>query len=125
MTHRLLYIIIGVGTLLCACGYDETLDVLQVQVQLGFPSAYDGSRDGIRVELTDATASTFVDSTDAQGMAHFVVPPGIYAASSSSQKLTTDYRYLFNGTKSRIVVASDSANRIHLPLTMSRKRIVH
>ena len=109
-----------------ACAdYDDTLDVVKIHVKLQFPKTYDGVTDGLRVELQNTTACTFVDSTDARGEAHFTVPAGIYSIRSSAQKTTRDYRYFFNGTRSQVVVTSDSTHTITLPLTMSRKRIVH
>lgn len=113
-------------TLLVSCtDYDEGLDVVNFDVKLEFPSTYDGSYEGLRVELQDAVASTFVDSTDTQGVAHFSVPSGLYKVSSSARKETTDYRYFFNGAKSQVVVAVDSPRVITLPLVMSKKRIVN
>ena len=105
--------------------YDEGLDVVNFDVKLEFPSTYDGSYEGLRVELQDAVASTFVDSTDVQGVAHFSVPSGLYKVSSSARKETEDYRYFFNGAKSQVVVAVDSPRVVTLPLVMSKKRIVN
>ena len=113
-------------TLLVSCAdYDEGLEVVNFDVKLEFPSTYDGSYEGLRVELQDAVASTFVDSTDTQGMAHFSVPSGLYKVSSFARKETTDYRYFFNGAKSQVVVAVDSPRVVTLPLVMSKKRIVN
>ena len=113
-------------TLLVSCaGYDEGLDVVNFDVKLEFPSTYDGSYEGLRVELQDAVASTFVDSTDAEGVAHFSIPSGLYKVSSSARKETVDYRYFFNGAKSQIVVSIDSPRVVTLPLVMSKKRIVN
>ena len=100
--------------------YDEGLDVVNFDVKLEFPSTYDGSYEGLRVELQDA-----VDSTDGQGVAHFSVPSGLYKVSSSARKETVDYRYFFNGAKSQVVVAVDSPRVVTLPLVMSKKRIVN
>lgn len=113
-------------TLLVSCAdYDEGLKTVSFAVKLEFPSTYDGSYEGLRVELQDAVASTFVDSTDAEGVAHFSVPSGLYKVSSSARKETVDYRYFFNGTKSQVVVAVDSPRIVTLPLVMSKKRIVN
>ena len=113
-------------TLLVSCAdYDEGLEVVSFDVKLEFPSTYDGSYEGLRVELQDAVASTFVDSTDAEGVAHFSVPSGLYKVSSSARKETVDYRYFFNGAKSQVVIAIDSPHVVTLPLVMSKKRIVN
>ena len=67
-------LVVCVITLLVSCAdYDEGLDVVNFDVKLEFPSTYDGSYEGLRVELQDAVASTFVDSTDAEGVAHFSI----------------------------------------------------
>ena len=124
---RLLPVIMA--ALLTACSYDEWLDTCQLSVELVYPDDSIEPYAGARVELKDATASIFVAETDATGTARFQVPPGIYEASSSTQRLdtlgTTWWRYNFNGVKSMIIVSPDSINRIKMPLTMSRKRIVH
>lgn len=117
-------LLLALPLLAVSCGYDDEMDVVPVSVRLAFPESYTGTYDGIRVEFRDATASVFVDSTDADGVARFTVPSGVYSATSSSQKTTGGYRYFFNGSKSNIVVASDSSNVVPLKLTMSRKRIV-
>lgn len=115
-----------VMTLLISCAdYDEGLEVVNFDVKLEFPSTYDGSYKGLRVELQDAVASTFVDSTDTQGVAHFRIPSGLYKVSCSARKETTDYRYFFNGAMSQVVVAVDSSHTVTLPLVMSKKRIVN
>lgn len=105
--------------------YDEGLDILSLDVQLEFPSSYDGAHNGLRVELQNGVASTFVDSTDATGVAHFRVPSGLYKISCSARKETYDYRYFFNGSRAQVVVSSDSSRVVTLPLVMSKKRIVH
>lgn len=124
---RISYILLTLLLLLpAACAdYDDTMDVVKINIKLKIPETYDGPLDGLRVELLNTTASTFVDSTDTQGEAHFTVPAGIYSVRSSAQKTTKDYRYFFNGTLSQVIVTSDSAHTFTLPLTMSRKRIVH
>ena len=110
---------------LSACHYDEDMEVCTLQVRLVYPEDSVDPYAGARVELRDTKASIFVDSTDAQGVARFVVPPGIYEASSSEVHLTYDWRYIFNGVRSLIVVSPDSTNRVDMNLKMSRKRIVH
>ena len=108
-----------------ACHYDEEVEVCNVSVQLVYPDNSVDPYAGVRVELRDALASIFVDSTDAQGIAHFNVPPGIYEASSNTQLVTYDWRYNFNGVKSLIIISPDSANHVTMKLKMSKKRIVH
>ena len=114
---------------LSACDYDETMDICAVTVQLVWPENSIAPGSGVRVELKDANASVFVDSTDAYGVARFSVPPGIYEASSSSRWIDntgeTWWQYNFNGVKSMVIVSPDSTNQIQIDLKMSKKRIVH
>lgn len=123
--RKLLFIWICAIALLSACDYEEEVTLCDVRVRLVYPANSIEPYEGVRVELKDATASVFVDSTDASGAAHFQVPPGIYEASSSSQLLTYNWRYFFNGVKSLNIVSPDSINHIDISLTMSRKRVVH
>ena len=80
-----------VMTMLISCAdYEEGIKVVNFDVKLEFPSTYDGSYEGLRVELQDAVASTFVDSTDAQGIAHFRVPQAcIRSAAQQERRLWT------------------------------------
>ncbi len=121
----LLLLSLLLGLALSSCHYDETLEVCTLSVRLVYPENSVDPYAGARVELRDALASVFVDSTDASGMATFTVPPGIYEASTSEVHETYDYRYIFNGVKSLIIVQPDSMNRVDMKLKMSKKRIVH
>ena len=111
-----------------SCTYDETLDTCDVSVQLVYPEDSVDPYKGVRVELKDAAASVFVDSTDAYGVARFRVPPGIYEASSATQLIDstgdTWWRYNFNGVRSMIIISPDSTNQIQIDLMMSKRRIV-
>lgn len=113
-----------------ACtSYDEEPQLVKVNVRLIYPSNSSiGPYKGARVELTNTNASIFVDSTDADGVATFYVPGGLYDASSSQVYLDTvssrHYRYIFNGRQDKRVVSPDSAsNDIEINLTMTRRRI--
>lgn len=112
-----------------ACSYEEFVEVCAVDVQLVYPENSVSPYSGARIEMKDATASIFVAKTDASGTAHFMLPPGIYEATSNEQYVdsTTNvwWRYIFNGVKSLIVISPDSTNHVPLDLKMSKKRIVH
>ncbi len=133
MTTYRKHILMMMATIMCimciACGYDEHIEVCEVAVRLTYPENSIRPYPGARVEMKDAVASIFVDSTDATGTAHFTLPPGIYEATSSDQYVdsTTNewWRYIFNGVRSMIIVSPDSTNQILLDLKMSKKRIVH
>lgn len=109
--------------------YDEMPETVLVRVILKYPdgSPVEAYR-GARVELTNANASTFVDSTNAEGIATFNVPGGIYDAATSETFIDTvsgprHWRYIFNGRSDRQVISPDSAaNDITIELTMTRRR---
>lgn len=126
--RRLLYIAITL-TILSACSYDEYVDLCRVTVHLVYPENSINPYAGARVELKDAAASIYADSTDTTGTVYFMVPAGIYEASSSNSYIDstgrTWWRYNFNGVKSKVLISRDSLNIIDVELKMSRKRIVH
>ncbi len=134
---RLPYIILACLSLFTACsdegafGYEENITLCPFSIGLSYTDKGDTiiAPNGLRVELKDAMGSIFVDSTDKDGTAYFLVPPGIYEASSSNNYIDSTseqwYRYIFNGIQSLIVISPDSTNHRELVLTMSRKRIVH
>ncbi|MBP5337855.1 MAG: hypothetical protein J6Z14_00910 [Prevotella sp.] len=122
----------GLLCLIClmACSYSEELTTCTLSVQLVYPENTIDPYAGARVELKSlGRNAVFVDSTDAEGMARFIVTPGIYEASSTAQFIdsTTDtwWRYNFNGVRSMIVVDPDSTNQASITLKSSRKRIIH
>lgn len=111
--------------LLCSCDYEETYRTEQVTVRLIYPETYPiGPYTGARVEMMNASASVFVDSTDAAGIAHFNVPAGVYSVTSANTIDIDDYRYICNGTRGQVVISPDSANNINIELSVSRRRIV-
>ncbi len=134
---RLAYLTTICIMLLTACsddgafGYKEDISLCPFSINLFYTDKGDTvtAPAGLRVELKDPMGSIFVDSTDNSGIAHFLVTPGIYEASSSNNYIdstgTDWYRYIFNGIQSLIVISPDSTNQRTLRLTMSRKRIVH
>ena len=126
---------VGGGLLLAvliSCSYDEEVQLCPVSVELVYQQTSFAEPEAarVRVELKDSHGSIFVDSTDTKKKAHFLVTPGIYEAKTSSNYIdsvssSTWWRYMFNGTKSLIVVSPDSTNDIELNVTVSRKRQVH
>ena len=117
--------------LLLACSYDESLQLCELRVQLAYQQTSFGEPENarIRVELKDQNAQIFVDSTGIDRTARFVVPPGIYEASTSAfyiDSTQTDWwRYVFNGIRSQIVVSPDSLNQVEMQVKVTRKRVVH
>jgi hypothetical protein len=124
---KFLYILLVAS--LMACSYDEFIDTYPVSIQLIYPEGSIEPYAGAVVELRDGMSSVFVSETNKKGVATYLVPAGIYEATSSTQFLDTVgdtwWRYNFNGIKSMIIIAPDSSNAIQIPLSMSRKRIVH
>ena len=122
---------VGVAFLLAACSYDESLELCQLQVRVAYEQTSFGEPQGahVRVELKDQNAQVFVDSTATDRIARFLVPPGIYEASTSAAYLdtteTTWWRYTFNGIRSQIIVSPDSLNMVDMPVKVARKRVVH
>lgn len=129
MKIKILLLISIVLTITACTSYDELPELVHVRVSLVYPDGSPiGAYEGARVELTDANASTFVDSTDANGVATFDVPGGLYDAVSSQTYIDTvtekrHWRYIFNGRMDKRVISPDSAsNDITINLTMTRRR---
>ena len=57
---------------LASCSYDEHIDTYNVEVRLS------QSVDDVAVKITNGIGSTFEASTDADGIARFTLPAGIY-----------------------------------------------
>lgn len=108
--------------LLGSCGYDENMETCLTTVRLLYPKGNIGPHKGVQVELIDGRASIFIDSTDAEGIARFQVPPGIYEARSYSRVDDQKWRYYCNGIKSMNVISPDSTNQIDVKLYISKKR---
>ncbi len=102
---------------LMACHNDEpaAYDVEQVRVQLTGEGA---AQQGIGVRLTDSKGMEFVQMTDAQGVATFQVPVGIYQATVSwVGEIVDGWRTIYNGALSNLVVRRDNPLSVTLPLT--------
>lgn len=104
------YIICSLITLMAACTTEDfsPTPTHQLSIALDFPAETDGQKEGIRVELKSiGTEGLFVDSTDQQGVAHFMVPAGIYeATASTTQKQGHNALMILNGTSGQIVMKS-------------------
>lgn len=119
------------GLLFLSCSYDETMELCELKVQLAYQQTSFGEPENVRVrvEIKDQNAQVFVDSTANDRTAHFLVPPGIYEASTNAVYVDstqeTWWRYVFNGIKSEIIVAPDSLNTVEMQVKVTRKRFVH
>lgn len=121
---NIIYSILLVGAL-TACSYEEELELMDVSVRLEYPANTIDPYEGAEVEIRNAVSSVFIAETNGDGVAHFIVPSGIYEITSSGTHIEGNYRYIYNGVKSQVVVSPDSANVIALKLTVTKKRIVN
>ena len=128
--NPLLKIIMAV-LLIVSCSYDEELTLCELRVQLAYQKTSFGEPEGVRVrvELKDQNAQIFVDSTGTDRTVHFLVPPGIYEASTNAVYVDSTqedwWRYVFNGIRSQIVVSPDSLNQVEMEVKVTRKLVVH
>ena len=122
-----IYCLMLVGMLmgmLTACSYEEELELMDVAIKLEYPANTIEPYEGAAVEIRNAVASVFITETNSDGVAHITIPSGIYEITSSGVHIEGDYRYIYNGVKSHVVVSPDSTNVIPLKLTVTKKRIV-
>ena len=110
--------------MLTACSYEEELELMDVSVRLEYPVNTIDPYEGAEVEIRNAVSSVFISETNGDGVARFTVPSGIYEITSSGTHIEGNYRYIYNGVKSQVVVSPDSTNVIPLKLTVTKKRIV-
>ncbi len=92
-------------------GYDTQQVTVQVAGEL--PTS-----EGIEVRLTDSRGMSFVQATDARGVATFDVPVGIYQATVSHVSHPQEgWRTIFNGMVSHLIVRHDQPVTVTLPVT--------
>lgn len=112
---KILAILMLVGLMACHNDEPAAYDVEQVRVQLTGEGA---AQQGIGVRLTDSKGMEFVQMTDAQGVATFQVPVGIYQATVSwVGEIVDGWRTIYNGALSNLVVRRDNPLSVTLPLT--------
>ena len=91
-------------TLLASCSYDEHIDTYNVEVRLS------QSVDDVAVKMTNGIGSTFEASTDADGIARFTLPAGIYSISASKVSDDEYFRQVCNGALSDVIVGSTNTS---------------
>ena len=108
------------------CTLDELKDGYLAQIfdGNGNPNDLSQSANGYltREQFIDllkyANARVFMAETNAGGVATFMLTPGIYEFSTTSQFIDTSgetwWRYNFNGTRSQVVVSPEAENRVEL-----------
>lgn len=102
---------------LLACHNDEPkgYDIEQVMVQVVDGPA---QREGIEVRMADSRGTVFTQTTDAQGVATFMVPAGVYQATVSWAGEPVDgWRTIYNGAMSSLVVRHGQPLTVTLQLT--------
>ena len=107
---QFLYLLTAV-MLLSACNdnYSDSVDTCALGIVLNFPDDTDAQKEGLLVELKSiGREAIFADSTNAEGVAWFSIPPGIYEATSSAKIVTgSNTITILNGTSGQIVVGSE------------------
>lgn len=100
----------------CACTKEDVpaYQVSNVKITLAYPAG-EGFEPAADVAVTLKNASTgtvFTDSTDAQGVALFEVPQGIYEAAASDKRVKDARVYLFNGINSAVNASTAAAEAV-------------
>lgn len=109
INHILGLLSLAVAFVFSACSYDEHLDTYGVEVRLS------EAIESATVEMTNNIGKSFDAVTDADGVAHFQLPAGIYSVSAS--KVTDDdyFRRVCNGSLSDIAIGKANTD-IALPV---------
>ena len=111
------------GLLVYSCSDDDQpgYDLSQVKIQLVYPEGSGCSAtEGVEVSLkSTSTGTVFSEKTDANGVAQFQVPRGIYEASASEQRVMDVEVYLFNGINSQVNASTEQVEAV-IRLEMSK-----
>lgn len=114
--HLAILSILALGVFAASCDKTKEAQPVAITIQL----TNDGesfATEGVKVSLADAAASyTLEVSTDANGVAAFVVKPGAYTAQATYVISKNGQRLSYNGSNSNIVVAETTTQPFILPL---------
>ena len=88
---------------LTGCKEDDETPTYALTVQLSYP-ANTSVAEGVHVTVTNAQGSALTQSTDAQGVALFQVPAGLYSVAASDKQSNDGVRYILNGNKGEVAV---------------------
>jgi hypothetical protein len=107
-----LILLLTMLAILASCSYDEHLDTYNVEVRLS------ENVDGVTIKMTNSIGSTFEAATDADGIACFTLPAGIYSVSAS--KVTDDeyFRHICNGALSDVAIGCNNT-AVELPVSIT------
>lgn len=98
--------------ILSACSYDEHLDTYDVEVRLS------EAIESAKVEMTNNIGKSFDAVTDANGIAHFQLPAGIYSVSASKVTEENYFKRICNGSLSDIAIGKSNTD-IALPVKVT------
>ncbi|MBQ7195166.1 MAG: DUF4876 domain-containing protein [Bacteroidales bacterium] len=104
---KILCVVSSLALLLFAVGCEENEDLKTIEVAIQL--TVDGqafAAEGVNVELVDAAGTaSFIEATDANGIALFKVPAGAYTASTTYKTSADGVRFVYTGSNSSIMVA--------------------
>lgn len=98
--------------ILSACSYDEHLDTYDVEVRLS------EAIESAKVEMTNNIGKSFDAVTDANGIAHFQLPAGIYSVRASKVTEEDYFKRICNGSLSDIAIGKSNTD-IALPVKVT------
>ena len=111
---------VSAAVLNVACSDDDNvIATYDVTVSLDYPEGT-SAQEGVIVTLTNSSSTAYVAETDAQGVALFNVPAGIYAATASDKQSNNGASYVLNGSLANINVGSNEGNQIKLELIAAK-----
>lgn len=90
----------------CSDDDDEVIMTYAVNVQLNYGDVENADKEKVHVILTSTTGVAYEALTNAEGIAAFNVPIGIYRASASERITKDGFVYNFNGVKDGITVTA-------------------
>jgi hypothetical protein len=121
---KVLYLMLCVTVLAYSCkkNDDPNAGLREVKVQLAYPAGSSfGVAANVVVKVNSGTV-VYEDSTDANGLATFSLPVGIYELSATDNRSEGGTSYIYNGVKSGVTVTGSwiSTDVVTLSLTESK-----
>lgn len=98
---------------------DDVAKSYYVNVTLEAPTGSSPTLSDITVELKDATGKTYQTATNATGTASFIVPAGIYEASTSFKQSVEGVTHAYNAITSGIIVSEGSTETFDVTLSLT------
>ena len=88
---------------------DSETPTYELSVQLAYPENT-AAAEGVNVTLTSTQGTTITNPTDAQGVALFKVPSGIYSVAATDKQSRDGVRYILNGNLGEVSVTKEAVN---------------